>query len=41
MMRTHQIDVVLTDLAMEPIDGCSNYDRLLRNAPDSPARMAQ
>ena len=37
-MRSHQIDVVLTDLAMEPIDGIE-FVRLLRNAPDSPGQM--
>lgn len=38
LMRTHPIDVVLTDLAMEPIDGIE-FVRLLRNAPDSPGQM--
>lgn len=37
MMRTHPIDVVLTDLAMEPVDGIE-FTRLLRNAPDSPGQ---
>lgn len=37
-MRAHPVDVVLTDLAMEPIDGIE-FVRLLRNAPDSPNQM--
>lgn len=37
-MRTRPVDVVLTDLAMEPIDGIE-FVRLLRNAPDSPNQM--
>ena len=40
MMRTHSsIDIVLTDLAMEPLDGI-DFARLLRNAPDSPNQLA-
>lgn len=38
LMRTHAIDVVIADLAMEPIDGIE-FTRLLRNAPDSPGQM--
>lgn len=38
LMRTHAIDVVIADLAMEPIDGIE-FIRLLRNAPDSPGQM--
>jgi len=38
LMRTHAIDVVVADLAMEPVDGIE-LTRLLRNAPDSPGQM--
>lgn len=38
MMRSHPIDIVLTDLAMEPLDGI-DFVRLLRNAPDSPNQL--
>lgn len=37
-MRAHPIDIVLTDLAMEPLDGI-DFVRLLRNSPDSPNPM--
>jgi two-component system chemotaxis response regulator CheY len=39
IMRTHQIDVVMTDLAMQPLDGI-DFVKLLRNSPDSPNQMA-
>ena len=39
MMRDHPIDVVLTDLSMQPLDGI-DFVRLLRNSPDSPNQMA-
>ena len=39
IMRTHQVDVVMTDLAMQPLDGI-DFVRLLRNSPDSPNQMA-
>ncbi len=39
LMRTHKVDIVMTDLAMEPLDGI-DFVRLLRNSPDSPDRMA-
>lgn len=35
MMRDFPIDLVMTDLSMEPLDGI-DFVRLLRNAPDSP-----
>ena len=35
ILRTNRIDVVLTDLAMGPLDGI-DFVRLLRNSPDSP-----
>lgn len=38
VMRAHPIDIVLTDLAMEPLDGI-DFVRLLRNSPDSPNPM--
>lgn len=38
VMRTHNIDIVLADLAMEPLDGI-DFVRLLRNSPDSPNPM--
>lgn len=37
-VRAHPIDIVLTDLAMEPLDGI-DLVRLLRNSPDSPNPM--
>jgi len=39
MMRDHDIDVVMTDLSMQPLDGI-DFVRLLRNSPDSPNKMA-
>ncbi|HEY0647470.1 response regulator [Phenylobacterium sp.] len=39
MMRDYPIDVVLTDLSMQPLDGI-DFVRLLRNAPDSPNQLA-
>jgi CheY-like chemotaxis protein len=39
IMRSHQIDIVMTDLAMQPLDGI-DFVRLLRNSPDSPNQMA-
>ena len=38
MMRSHAVDIVMTDLAMEPLDGI-DFVRLLRNSPDSPNQM--
>ena len=38
MIRNNQIDIVMTDLAMEPLDGI-DFVRLLRNSPDSPNPM--
>jgi len=38
IMRTHQVDVVMTDLAMQPLDGI-DFVRLLRNSPESPNQM--
>lgn len=39
MMRDNAIDVVMTDLSMQPLDGI-DFVRLLRNSPDSPNQMA-
>ncbi|HUZ14019.1 MAG TPA: response regulator [Caulobacteraceae bacterium] len=39
VMRNEPIDIVMTDLAMQPLDGIE-FVRLLRNSPDSPSPMA-
>ena len=39
LMRTHPIDIIMSDLAMQPLDGI-DFVRLLRNSPDSPNPMA-
>ena len=39
IMRGNQIDIIMTDLAMQPLDGI-DFVRLLRNSPDSPNPMA-
>lgn len=38
MMRNHAIDIVMTDLSMQPLDGI-DFVRLLRNSPDSPNQL--
>ena len=38
MMRDHAVDIVMTDLSMQPLDGI-DFVRLLRNSPDSPNQM--
>jgi CheY-like chemotaxis protein len=38
MMRNHQIDIIMTDLSMQPLDGI-DFVRLLRRSPDSPNQM--
>ena len=38
MMRNHQIDIIMTDLSMQPLDGI-DFVRLLRNSSDSPNPM--
>ena len=38
MMKNHPVDVVMTDLSMQPMDGI-DFVRLLRNSPDSPNQM--
>lgn len=37
-LRNHPIDIVMTDLSMQPLDGI-DFVRLLRNSPDSPNQM--
>ncbi len=37
-MRREAIDIVMTDLAMQPLDGI-DFTRLLRNSPDSPNQL--
>lgn len=39
IMRAESIDIVMTDLAMRPVDGI-DFVRLLRNSPESPNPMA-
>ncbi|HEY3951583.1 response regulator [Phenylobacterium sp.] len=38
MMKNHTIDIVMTDLSMQPLDGI-DFVRLLRRSPDSPNQM--
>jgi len=38
VLRRQDIDLVMTDLQMEPVDGI-DFVRLLRNSPDSPCPM--
>jgi two-component system, chemotaxis family, chemotaxis protein CheY len=38
MMRDYPIDVVMTDLSMQPMDGI-DFVKLLRTSPNSPNRM--
>jgi two-component system chemotaxis response regulator CheY len=37
-LRNHPIDIVMTDLAMQPLDGI-DFVRLVRNSRDSPSPM--
>ena len=37
LTRDHAVDVVMTDLSMQPLDGI-DFVRLLRNSPDSPSQ---
>jgi two-component system, chemotaxis family, chemotaxis protein CheY len=39
MMRDHAVDIVMTDLSMQPLDGI-DFLRLLRQSPDSPNQLA-
>jgi two-component system chemotaxis response regulator CheY len=38
ILRNHPIDIVMTDLAMQPLDGI-DFVRLIRNSSDSPNPM--
>lgn len=38
MMRNHAVDIVMTDLSMQPLDGI-DFVRLLRRSPESPNQM--
>ncbi|HEY3695906.1 response regulator [Phenylobacterium sp.] len=38
VLRNHPVDIVITDLSMQPLDGI-DFVRLLRNSPDSPNPM--
>jgi len=38
MMRDHSVDIVMTDLSMQPLDGI-DFVRLLRQSPDSPNQL--
>lgn len=38
ILRRQPIDIVMTDLSMQPLDGI-DFTRLLRNSPDSPNPM--
>ena len=38
MMKNHSIDIIMTDLSMQPLDGI-DFVRLLRRSPDSPNQM--
>ena len=38
IMRNHPIDIAITDLSMQPLDGI-DFVKLLRNSPDSPNQM--
>jgi CheY-like chemotaxis protein len=39
LMRSQPVDIIMSDLAMQPLDGI-DFVRLLRNSPDSPNPMA-
>ncbi|WP_372785230.1 response regulator [Phenylobacterium sp.] len=38
MLRQQRVDIIMTDLSMQPLDGI-DFVRLLRNSPDSPDQM--
>lgn len=38
MMRNHSVDIVMTDLSMQPLDGI-DFVRLLRKSPDAATQM--
>lgn len=39
LMRAYPVDIVMSDIAMQPLDGI-DFVRALRNSPDSPNPMA-
>src|ERR1700760_1766499 len=39
IMRNQQVDIIMTDLAMQPLDGL-DFVKRLRNSPESPNPMA-
>jgi CheY-like chemotaxis protein len=39
IMRAYPVDIIMTDLAMQPLDGL-DFVRMLRKSPDSPNPMA-
>jgi CheY-like chemotaxis protein len=38
MLRNQRVDIIMTDLSMQPLDGI-DFVRLLRNSPDSPDQL--
>ena len=38
MMKTHEVDIIMTDLSMQPLDGI-DFTRLIRRSKDSPNQM--
>jgi two-component system, chemotaxis family, chemotaxis protein CheY len=38
MLRSQRVDIIMTDLSMQPLDGI-DFVHLLRNSPDSPDQM--
>jgi CheY-like chemotaxis protein len=38
LMRAHEIDIIMTDLSMQPLDGI-DFTRLIRRSKDSPNQM--
>jgi CheY-like chemotaxis protein len=38
MMKTHDVDIIMTDLSMQPLDGI-DFTRLIRRSKDSPNQM--
>ena len=38
MMKVHEIDIIVTDLSMQPLDGI-DFTRLIRRSKDSPNQM--
>jgi len=38
MMKSHDVDIIMTDLSMQPLDGI-DFTRLIRRSKDSPNQM--